>query len=180
MTRTTTMFTFLAALAAAATAVAQPSLNFVDNGPGSVTLQVVTDANGSVATEIAAVDGGLLGSGDITFTNAFIADPATFDTPNPGNNPITGTVTTGLDLSNIATNEIFASFGSGILGVGAFDFLTVEFTGTGTIDAFGIIAQQGVNHDVITSIDVVPEPASALLLASITFCYGAIRFRRRC
>lgn len=170
----------VAALVVASTpllSLAQPSLAIVNNNDGSVTVQVVTDDSGSIATEITAVDGGFLGTGDITFTGAFIADPATFDTSNPGMNPITGGITEGLYLDALATNEIFASFGTGILGVGTFDFLTITYEGTGMIDAFGIIAQQGVNHDAFASITIVPEPAAASLVALA--CAGPFLRRRR-
>lgn len=163
MTRTCLLLALLLAAAASAPVFAQPSLAFVDNMNNSVTLQIVLDDTGSTASEITAVDGGLLGTGDITFTGAFIADPSAFDTPNPGFNPITGTVTDGLYLDALATNEVFASFGSAILSPGAYDFLTITYEGIGTIDAFGIVAQLGVSHDVIASIDVVPEPSAALL-----------------
>ena len=150
---------------------AAPMLGFVDNLDGSVTLQVITDAAGSVATEI-GVTGGISASGGLQFTGASIADPAVFDTATPGNNPFTAGVTVGLFLDNLASNEIFASFGSGVLGVGVFDFLDINFVGTGTIDAFGLVAQQGVNNTGLTaSIDVsfIPEPSCALLA-----CLGSL------
>lgn len=168
----------LGCLSLATAAFAQPpSLNLVDNRNGSVTLQVVSNVDGSVATEITTVDGGLLGTGDLTFTGAFIADPSTFDFANPGNNPITGTITEGLFLDSLATNEIFASFGSVILTPGTFDFLTVTFTGVGRIDAFGEIAQQRISNNVFASIDVVPEPSSVAL--ALLGCVRLARTRRR-
>ncbi|QDS98653.1 hypothetical protein [Adhaeretor mobilis] len=154
MNRTATLLTLVVAAVTASSTRAQPSLNLVDNGNASFTLQVVTDASGPIATEIATEEGGLVGTGNLTFTNVILADPAIFDVENLGHNPFTDTVTCGLNLDNISTNEIFASFGTGSLGVGVFDFLTVEFRGTGTIDAYGILAQQGVNHSVFTSSDV--------------------------
>ncbi|MEN1679064.1 MAG: PEP-CTERM sorting domain-containing protein [Planctomycetota bacterium] len=178
MTRITAAITLCVASAMATLGVAQPpSLNLVDNFDGSVTLQIISNENGSVATGLTAVDGGLLGTGDITFTGAFLADPTTFDFEIPGNNPITGTVTEGLYLDSLATNEIFASFGSVILTPGTFDFLTITFTGAGRIDAFGEIAQQGVINNVIASIDVVPEPSTLAL--AVLGGLGAIRLRRR-
>jgi len=112
--------TFVASFASANTYV-EPALNFVDNLNGSVTLQVVTESSGSVATEISAVDGSITGTGSLVFTNAFITDPSTFGWANPGNNPITGGITDGLYLDALNQNKIFASFGSGIRDPGSWD-----------------------------------------------------------
>ena len=177
MRQTSMLFAALAAVLAASAAQATPMLGLVNNGNGSATVQITVDDSGSVATEISAVDGGLLGTGDLTFTGAFIADPGTFDIENPGANPITGTTTFGLYLDALATNEVFASFGSVILSPGTYDFLTVTFEGTGSIDAFGTVAQLGVNHSLFASIDIVPEPASVSLLALA--CAAPLWRRRR-
>jgi hypothetical protein len=177
MKRSYLLISLCAAMALSATALAQPSLQFVDNGDSSVTLQVVVDATGSTASELLVTDAGLLGTGNIAFTDVYIADPAVFDTANPGNNPITGTVTNGLYLDDLATNEVFASFGSTIVGPGSYDFLTVEYAGYGTIDAIGLLAQLGVVHSVTASIDVdaIPEPSTAVLLVVGSIAVWAFR-----
>lgn len=170
--------TFVASFASADTYV-EPALNFVDNLNGSVTLQVVTTpSNGSVGTEISAVDGSITGTGSLVFTNAFITDPSTFVHANPGHNPITGTITDGLYLDSLNQNKIFVSFGGSHPSKGALDFLTIEYTGVGTINAFGLVAQRGqIHYPAMVSIDVVPEPCGLLLMGVTCMCAMALRHR---
>ena len=141
---------FAVSVMAAAPALAQPSLQWVDNG-GTVTLQVdPDDAGGSVATEIA-----ITASAGITFTDPLVTPivvndtmGVAFDTETPGNNPFTGGVTMGLlDDEVVSDNHIFASHGSApfAASTGATAYLTIAYTGSGTISASGLLAQNGVN-----------------------------------
>ncbi|TWT99116.1 hypothetical protein Pla108_00490 [Botrimarina colliarenosi] len=138
-----------------------PTIQFVDNGDGTVTLQIVAYESGSTGSELAfSVD---VGDG-LLITSAVIADSATFDMANPGDNPFTGTVTNGL-YTDFVANQVFASYGSGILSPGTYDFLTLGVSGNGTLNATGVVSQQGMlNSGLSASIDLVPEPTSALLL----------------
>ena len=147
--------------------LAQPLLTFVDNSDGSVTLQVIPSApDSSIATEISTT----VSVGDVSLTNVSV-NSEVFDFENPGLNPFTETVTFGLWQNN---NDIFASFGSQILsGTEPVDFLHISFEGTGTIEASGLVADNGqVFTGLTASIEVsnvVPEPVSALL-----FCIGTL------
>lgn len=138
-------FACVAALTAliATPALAVPTLQWVDNG-GSATLQIVPSGVGSIAPEI------LVSSLDVDLTNAVVADAVTFDTANPGANPITSTTTTGLYL-DLANDQLFASFGSVVLAsTTPVDFLTIDYTGTGTVNASGLVAELAVNYDGLT------------------------------
>lgn len=153
-------FALLAALAASP-ALAMPSLQFVDNLDSSVTLQIATPDNGSLAAEVAVV---VDASPGLSITGVSIADPAVFDTANPGFNPFTGGITDGLYLDELASGQLFASFGSAVVPPGVYDFLAIEFSGEGTLTASGLVAALGVNNTGLTaSIDVVPEPTTAAL-----------------
>ncbi|MEQ8850103.1 PEP-CTERM sorting domain-containing protein [Botrimarina sp.] len=128
-------FACLAAVAAmSAPALAQPS--FTTNGS---ILQVTVDAMGSVAVEVS-----ITGS-DIAPASGMPADTV-FDTPNPGDNPFTGTVTNGAFVDG---NNIFISYGSDVLSPGTYDLW--DFTGTGTADVMGLIAQGGANFTGLTA-----------------------------
>ncbi|QDT67329.1 hypothetical protein MalM25_02260 [Planctomycetes bacterium MalM25] len=126
--------------------LAAPSVSLVDNG-GSATLNLVTDAPGALAAEIALE----LGPG-LTLVEATVNETL-FDDPNPGDNPYLpgspeGGDTTGLWIDT-EQNTLFASFGSGDLGVGAFEFLTFEYAGEGDASAVGVVAQKGMTHNVL-------------------------------
>lgn len=156
---------FPAALMAALFAApvgAAPMIQFVDNLDSSVTLQVVTDANGSLGAEVAVeviTDG-------LEITNVTV-DTGNFDTPNPGDNPFIPGVMIGGDSTGLWTDlpngQVFASYGSGNLGIGAFDFLTLHYQGVGTLEAFGTVAQQALNNNVSASFEAIPEPNTAVL-----------------
>ncbi len=146
---------------AAAPAFAMPSLQFVDNLDSSVTLQIATPSTGSLAAEVSVM---IDASPGLSITGVSIADPAVFDPPNPGANPLTGGTTFGLYLDELASGNLFASYGSAVVSPGAYDFLNIEFEGEGTLSASGLVAALGVNHTGLTaSIDVVPEPTTAML-----------------
>ena len=149
-----------------------PTIQFVDNSDGTVTLQIVTEQPGSTASELAiAVEVG----GSLSIDDVFVADPSTFDTSTPGSNPFTGTVTNGL-FSDLGANQVFASFGSGPLGVGAFDFLTFDVSGLGTLTADGLVAQLGqLNSGLSASISVVPEPTTLCLVAGALAMAASLR-----
>lgn len=158
-----TRFLSAAVLAAvfAGAAQAAPMIQFVDNLDNSVTLQIVTDATGSLGAELAVE---VQATGDLVLTGATV-NTALFDTANPGANPFTMSVTDGL-YTNLPVGQVFASYGSGNPGIGAFDFLTLEYEGFGTINAFGNVAQQGANNpNQFATIGIIPEPTSSLILA---------------
>ncbi|MEN0109326.1 MAG: PEP-CTERM sorting domain-containing protein [Planctomycetota bacterium] len=119
-----------------APAAAMPSLSWVDN-TGSATLQVTTPDTGSLAVEI-------LIDADMTISNP-VVNASIFDTPNPGNNSLTGGETTGLYDTDIASGDLFLSFGSDVVTPGSYDLLTIDYSGSGDIDASGLVAQLGVN-----------------------------------
>ena len=134
-------FACVAALSALTVpALAAPSLSLVDNGGGSATLQVVLDVDGSVATEITveAVSGLSLDAASVL--NFGPSD--TWEVENPGNNPYTGGVTNGLSL-DLANDRLFASYGSGALVAGTYDLLDLTYSGTGDLNAAGLVAQLG-------------------------------------
>ena len=148
-------FACVAALSAifAAPALAVPSLSFIDNANGTVTLQVTPTGTGSIATEI------LVSSADVDITSAILADAVTFDTTNPGNNPYTASVTTGLDL-DLPGDQLFGSHGSIVLASSsAVSYLTIGYTGAGTISALGLVAEGGTNTPGLTA--SIPVGASA-------------------
>lgn len=155
-----------------------PMIFLVDNGDGTVTLQVETSQPGSLGAELSV---SLMMSDGVALTDA-IVNTALFDTPNPGDNPFIpgsplGGDTTGL-FTDFQAGEVFASFGSGDLGVGTFDFMTLSFEGQGTIDAFGFVAQGGQLGDfLLTQVSVVPEPGALASLATLGF--AAVAARRR-
>lgn len=131
-------FACVAALSAliVSPALAQPSLNWVDNG-GSATLQIIPSGTGSIGAEIA-----------VTFTDvidaAILADAVSFDTANPGANPFTGGDTTGLFTTNLASGEVFASFGSIVLASAIpIDYLTLDYSAAGSFSASSVITAEG-------------------------------------
>ncbi|TWT85856.1 hypothetical protein Pla123a_06630 [Posidoniimonas polymericola] len=145
----------LAAVAAlclpAAQAFAVPSLSLIDNGGGSATLQVTLDAAGAIGAEIS-----LEATGGLTLTAASIADAVAFDEANPGDNPFiagspVGGDAVGLDLTDIASGMVFASFGGPGTAAGTYNFLDLTYTGTGALDAEGYVAQLGVLGDLLTA-----------------------------
>lgn len=144
----------------ASPAAAAPDIDLIDNMDGSVMLRVLPSGTGSIATELAVTIGGT----GITITDVVVADVVVFDTANPGNNPFTSSETTGLYHNG---NDVFASYGSMILSSATpVNFLQISYTGSGTIDAFGLVAEGALNFTGLTaSIDVitVPEPATVLL-----------------
>ncbi len=153
-----------AAVCLSTVAYATPSVAFVDNLDGSITLQLTPTGGGSVATETAV---SVSVPNTINITGVSIGDPSVFDTSNPGNNPFTGTVTFGLWQSG---NDVFASYGSVVLGSSTpVDFLDISYTGSGTFEATALIAEFGAIVPLqFASITVgggeIPEPASALML----------------
>lgn len=138
-------FACMAALGAmASTAAAVPSISVVDLGGGAGEVNIITTVAGSLGAELS------LELTDAVLTGATI-NTALFDDANPGDSPfIPGTAVggdvTGLDL-DLANNRLFASYGSGDLGVGTFKFLDFTFTGSGSGDAGGLVAQLGDLND---------------------------------
>lgn len=136
-------FACMAALGAmASTAAAVPSIGIVDNLDGTGSIEITTTVDGALAAEL-----DLVLSGGATLTGATI-NGTLFDDANPGDNPFIdgspiGGDTTGLGL-DLANNRLFASYGSGPLGIGTFTFLDFSYTGTGTGDAGGFVAQGGL------------------------------------
>ncbi len=156
-------------------AIAAPTIGFVDNLDGTVTLQVTPSGTGPIATELAAAVSGL---GGLDITAVALVDAATFDIALPGNNPFTGGVTNGLQV-DLVNDTIFASFGSIVLSSASpLDFLLISYTGVGTIDAFGLVAEGGQNFTgLAASIAVgIPEPGT-LLLAGLALLSGIGRRR---
>lgn len=185
MTRMIMLFSFLLGLAAASPAVAQPSV-FVEpqgtNGTGNLEWLVSIapeNDNNSLAFELAfEIDDTTLV--DVMAINATddIDDflNGSFDLiENPGNNPFTGTVTTGLVVG--AGEFFFSAFGTKQRPVAPpLPILLVETTGPiGTLSFNGIAAEDGMNFNVAGSTSV-PEPAT-LLIAGLV-CLGATTRRR--
>lgn len=135
-------FACMAALGAmASTAAAVPSIGIVDNLDGTGSIEITTTVDGALGAELTLE---LTGA---TLTGA-TPNTALFDDANPGDNPFIagspiGGDTTGLGL-DLANNRLFASYGSGPLGIGTFTFLDFTYTGTGTGDAGGVVAQGGL------------------------------------
>lgn len=153
-------FACMAALIAitATPALAVPSLSFVDNLDGTVTLQITPSGTGSIATEIAV-------TADFDLTTAVVEDAVTFDTDNPGNNPQTATVTNGL-VNDLANDQLFASHGSIVLNSAtAVSYLTIGYTGSGTISAAGLVAEGAANFTGLTANIMIaaagPHPGDA-------------------
>lgn len=150
-------FACVAALSAliVSPALAQPSLSVVDAGLNGmnrifeVYITPETDGN-SVATELGFSITGASVVGTTTNSTA-----GAFDEDNPGNNPFSGTQTSGVVIAGSGT-DIFASLGSGALtgSTLAFSFevdamialvdVLGDFTGNGRI------AEDGVNNDIYT------------------------------
>lgn len=154
---------------------AAPVLQFVDNFDNTATLQVVTDATGSLGAEIAVE---IVTGPGLQITGATV-NTAVWDTPNPGDNPYIPGVKIGGDSmglwTDLANDRLFASFGSGIVGVGTFDFLTLDYSGFGSLEASGYVAQlgqlggflqagYGTSNSSGTFALGVPEPTTAALV----------------
>ncbi|TWT87596.1 hypothetical protein Mal64_31380 [Pseudobythopirellula maris] len=104
---------------------------------------------------------------------------AVFDFENPGYNPFTGTVTTGLWVGP-SGNVFFSAYGSQILASDeVVELLTVETEAIpGLFVAYdGLVAQQGVNH-YFDGVAIVPEPATAVLAMGVASCLACVRRRR--
>lgn len=168
----------LLAVLTSASAMAAPMIQFANDTGSSVTLQIVTDAVGSVGAELAVevqTSPGLMLTGATPNLTDFF--------PNPGDNPFIpgspiGGDTTGLFVDTNA-GQVFAAYGStAILQVGTFDFLTLDYTGSGSLDATGVVAQLGVLGDVLfATADVgIPEPTTGFL-ALIGLAGVAVRRR---
>lgn len=156
-------FKSFACMAAAAAitmpAAALPTIEIINNADGTAALNVVIDDVGSLGAELALE---LTGA---TLTGATI-NSSLFDTENPGDSPfIAGSVdggdAMGLEL-DLANNRLFASFGAGDPGLGTYEFLTFDFTGSGTATAFGLVAQNGTLNGGLEDLDVVITSASTL------------------
>lgn len=113
---------------------AGPVLGFIDNMDNSVTLQVTTNLTGSMGAEI-TVDA------TMALTGAVIADPVVFDTPITGSNPLTGTSSVGLYLDQLATGDLFVSYGSDVVSPSTYNLLTISFNDPGSMLASGLVAQ---------------------------------------
>jgi len=91
---------------------------------------------------------------------------------------------TGVWQNPLDPNEIFVSYGSGVLtAAGPTSLLNIPFTGFGTIEAEGLVAQavpgvppSAVFDGLTASLTVVPEPAGVLLAMAGAALVG---FRRK-
>lgn len=159
----------VAAVACVSPVMAAPSIKFVNNLNNTVTLQVVTTANGSLGAELAVQ---VNTSPGLLITSAVI-NSAVFDTPNPGDNPFipgspVGGDTTGL-WTNFPQGKVFASYGSGVVAPGTYNFLTLGVSGYGQLSASGLVAAQGqLNSGLSASITLIPEPTTAALVGLAT------------
>jgi hypothetical protein len=176
MKKTILLCAAVAAVACVSPVMAAPSIQFVDNLDSTVTLQVVTTANGSLGAELAVE---VSASPGLLITSAVI-NSAVFDTANPGDNPFIPGSPVGGDTNGLWTNfplgQIFASYGSGVVSPGTYDFLTLGVSGVGTLDAFGLVASQGqLNSGLSASITLIPEPMSAALVGLAAFAGFARR-----
>jgi hypothetical protein len=119
---------------------------------------------------------------------------AVWDTPLPGNNPFTGTVTVGLWLDTIG-DRTFGAFGSFIITTpGALDLFLIETAGLGpTTLRYGVAASGHPSHgariaqydgdtarnfDGYTGTITVPEPTT-LVASVVGVALTAIASRRR-
>lgn len=175
------------AVACASPLCAAPVLQFVDNFDNTATLQVVTDATGSLGAEIAVE---IVTGPGLQITGASV-NTAVWDFANPGDNPYIpglkiGGDSTGL-WTDLANNRLFASFGSGVVGVGTFDFLTLDYSGYGSLEASGWVAQLGqlggflqAGFGTLNSRGTyalgIPEPTTAALVGlALTAAFGRRR-----
>lgn len=164
------------AVACASPVLAAPSFQFVNNFNNTVTLQVVTTGAGSLGVETAVT---LAVPPTIDLLGATV-NTSIFDTPNPGDNPfIPGSPVGGdsfglaLDLPN---DRLFASFGSGPVSPGAYNFLTIAYSGYGTITASGLVGAQGqLTSGLTASITLIPEPTTTALVGLATLAAFARR-----
>lgn len=155
-------FACVAALSAMATpALAAPSISIVDNLDGTGSVEVTIDAAGSLGAEIA-----------LAFTDATLVDAtinsAIFDEANPGDSPFIPGTLVGGDASGLnvdaGAGEVFAAFGGADPGLGTFTFLDFTYTGSGTAQATGYVAQGGDLGDFLDTgavdigDDIGPEP----------------------
>ncbi len=160
---------------------AAPMIQFGNDTGSSVDLQIVTDANGSIAAELAVE---IVARPGLTLTN--VTPNLTEFRPNPGDNPFIagspiGGDTTGL-FTNFAEGQVFASYGSNTTPqatpAGTYTFLTLDYEGAGSLAATGLVAQLGVIVEPLSArIDLVPEPTSALLAM---LGLAGFAMRRRC
>jgi len=141
---------------------------------------------GSMANELAfSVDD------PVDLLNVEVGDAAIWDTPNPGNNPFTGTETDGIYIDFVNDNS-FAAYGSAVVTSGdPTQFLKITTAGPGlTTLRYGtaasgdpnkgnLIAQAGQTFSGYTGVVSVPEPATALLTVMGILCIPAC-FRSRC
>ncbi|QDT67330.1 hypothetical protein MalM25_02270 [Planctomycetes bacterium MalM25] len=153
--------TLLTIALTAAPAIAAPSLAIVTDNTGGVVVQITTDAPGALAAEIAFETFGVPIEEAIVNTDLF-------DDPNPGDNPYldgspVGGDTTGLWIDHEA-GRVFASFGSEDLGVGTFDFLSLDLDMGGIcgdvsadVGVSGLVAQTGVVGEMLTAYGVAYE-----------------------
>jgi len=137
-------FACVAALGALASpAVAQPSIALTDNMDGTATLSVTPGSGGTLVNPSSlAVELDIVGSGGITLGAPTIADSLVWDEANPGDNPFIagspiGGDSTGIWVDPMDVNNIFASYGSDVVSA-ASDFLTIPYSGTGTITVGGL------------------------------------------
>jgi hypothetical protein len=156
-----------AALTAAITTpvLAAPLIQLVDNLDSTVTLQIVTTATGSLGVETAVT---LEMPPTLNLVGATV-NTSIFDTPDPGDNPFIAGSPVGGDSSglwlDLLNDRLFASYGSVVVMAGAYDFLTIAYSGYGSINASGVVGLQGVLTDVSSNITVgVPEPTTAALV----------------
>ncbi|QDT70236.1 hypothetical protein MalM25_31820 [Planctomycetes bacterium MalM25] len=156
-------FACLAALGAmSAPAVAAPSLSIADDGSGTATVSVTTDAVGSIGVEI----GIELGAG-LTLVSA-TENTTNFDTENPGDNPFiagspVGGDGEGLDIDTGA-GWIFAAFGAD-LAIGTHELLTFDYTGAGDATGTGLVAQAGALNDIGTVVQALDDDPGTGFLA---------------
>ncbi|TWT85852.1 hypothetical protein Pla123a_06590 [Posidoniimonas polymericola] len=142
------LFSIVALVCLAPTAVAVPSLSVVDYGNGTAGVQVVLDAPGAIGVEVAVEF-----THGLTLTSAQISDTVAFDTPNPGDNPFLpgspiGGDTTGL-WTELENGHVFASFGGPGLAAGVYELLTLGYENSGGLQAEGYVAQNGVLGDLL-------------------------------
>ncbi|TWT66857.1 hypothetical protein Pla123a_45550 [Posidoniimonas polymericola] len=174
-------FAALVCVAAAATSSATPTLQFANDTGSSVTLQVVTDDSSSIGAEVAIE----INAGPTLELTGATVNTAFWDYANPGDNPFIPGAPVGGDSfglwTDFALGQVFAAFGSGFNPMGVHDFITIDYTGSGSLMAEGFLAQNGVLGAIQTAnVDLVgvPEPA-ALALGLLPFVALAGRRNRR-
>jgi len=131
------------------------SSNLSTNAPSPDSFSAATTEQAN--TDFAATFGADTGFSILEDTYFFDAN---LSTPNPGNNPFTGTETTGFIQT---PSSLFLSFGTATDLGDSFSVVRIV-TSDDSIAFSGIVAQEGINN-LVSGVVAVPEPTTAALLS---------------